>query len=186
MSDTATKRPQRIAQLLHKELSALTVAGLRDPRIGLVTITEVRCTDDLKNAHVFVSVLGDERARTETLRGLTAAAGFLRREITQRLDLRFAPTLHFTYDESLARAQRVDELLHAVHRGEHETPAPAPAAEMPAVSLDRTSPQPIEMPPAPAHPERSRKGRNTPRGRNSLAAGPKARKTRSAPGKKGR
>jgi ribosome-binding factor A len=179
VSDTATKRPQRIAQLLHKELSALTVAGLRDPRIGLVTITEVRCTDDLKNAHVFVSVLGDER-------GLSAAAGFLRREITQRLDLRFAPTLHFTYDESLARAQRVDELLYAVHRGEHETPAPAPAAEMPAVSLDRTSPQPIEMPPAPAHPERSRKGRNTPRGRSSTAAGPKARKTRSAPSKKGR
>lgn len=147
MTDISHKRPQRVAQLLHKELSSLTVDGLRDPRIGLVTITEVRLTDDLKNAQVFVSVLGDAAVQQETLKGLSKAAGFLKREITQRLGLRFAPNLHFSYDDSLARAQRLDELLHAAARGDHEVPAHSPDADMPKIGLDRMSPQAVPPPP---------------------------------------
>jgi len=161
VTDTAHKRPQRVAQLLHKELSALTVDGLRDPRIGLVTITEVRLTDDLKNAQVFVSVLGDTKMQAETLKGLAKAAGYLKREITHRLGLRFAPNLHFSYDDSLARAQRLDELLHAAARGEHDVPAPAPDADMPKVALDRMNPQAV-LPapkPEPSGPRRKRGAR---------------------------
>ena len=183
MSTADHKRPQRIAQLLHKELSALTVAGLRDPRIGLVTITEVRCTDDLKNAQVFVSVLGDEAACVATLRGLAAAAGYLKREMTLRLALRFAPNLHFSYDDSLARAQRLDELLHAAARGEHEVPTPAADMAMPPVFMERTGLAPVRaMPPNPEVAARARKGRR------AKAAGPnKTRRltsTRAGHGKK--
>jgi ribosome-binding factor A len=147
-----------VAQLLHKELSALTVDGLRDPRIGLVTNPEVRLTDDLKNAQVFVSVLGDTKMQADTLKGLAKAAGYLKREITHRLGLRFAPNLHFSYDDSLARAQRLDELLHAAARGEHDVPAPAPEVDMPKVALDRMSPQAV-LPapePSPGHARRKR------------------------------
>jgi ribosome-binding factor A len=187
VSDTAHKRPQRVAQLLHKELSALTVAGLRDPRIGLVTITEVRVTDDLKNAQVFVSVLGNEEARVATLRGLSAAAGFLKREITHRLDLRFAPNLHFSYDDSLARAQRLDELLHAAARGEHDVPAPQGESEMPPIIMERTGQNPQLTPPPPTM-AAERKGRSkksgtksdnkTRRLTSSRSARPKKRSTR--------
>lgn len=159
VTDISHKRPQRVAQLLHKELSALTVDGLRDPRIGLVTITEVRLTDDLKNAQVFVSVLGDGSVQQETLRALAKAAGFLKREITHRLGLRFAPNLHFSYDDSLARAQRLDELLHAAARGEHEVPAPAPHADMPKIALDRMNPQAVPPPPPPRSTEKAGAGR---------------------------
>jgi len=171
VSDTPHKRPQRVAQLLHKELSALTVDGLRDPRIGLVTITEVRLTDDLKNAQVFVSVLGDAKAQAETLKGLAKAAGYLKREITHRLGLRFAPNLHFSYDDSLARAQRLDELLHAAARGEHDVPAPAVEADMPKVALDRMTLQAVlpAQEPAPA----ARRP-----GRKRLPQGQKTRTTR--------
>lgn len=183
MSTADHKRPQRIAQLLHKALSALTVAGLRDPRIGLVTITEVRCTDDLKHAQVFVSVLGDEAARVATLRGLSAAAGYLKREVTLRLSLRFAPNLHFSYDDSLARAQRLDELLHAAARGEHEVPAAAPEAAMPPVFMERTGLAPVKtMPPSPEVAARARKGR-----RAKAAGAGQTRKltpTRAGPRKK--
>jgi ribosome-binding factor A len=149
-------------------LSALTAVELRDPRIGLVTITEVRVTDDLKNAQVYVSVLGDAATRQATLVGLSKAASFLKREVTHRLALRFAPNLHFHYDESLAHAQRVDELLGAVARGDHEAPPPVTAEAMPEISLDR-SVKPQAVPEAPAAPQHKRKS-----------------KTRSAPGQKSR
>lgn len=173
MTDISHKRPQRVAQLLHKELSALTVDGLRDPRIGLVTITEVRLTDDLKNAQVFVSVLGDKAVQTETLRGLSKAAGFLKREITHRLGLRFAPNLHFSYDDSLARAQRLDELLHAAARGEHDVPAPSPELDMPAIALDRMAPQAVAEP----VPKPGRRGAGA-KGRGKKAGGTKTTSAR--------
>lgn len=148
VTDMHHKRAHRVAQLLKHELSALTVNGLRDPRVGLVTITEVRLSDDLRSAQVFVSVLGDEAARKATLAGLTAAAGFLRHEATHNLQLRFAPTLHFHYDDSLARAQRLDALLGAAARGEVETPVAGDGGEMPPVDTGRQQ-RTLAGPPAP-------------------------------------
>lgn len=178
VTDVSHKRPQRVAQLLHKELSTLTASGLRDPRIGLVTITEVRLTDDLKNAQVFVSVLGDADLQKETLRGLTKAAGFLKREITHRLGLRFAPSLHFSYDDSLARAQRLDELLHAAARGEHEVPEPAPAVHMPKIGLDRMSPQAVPPPPTSGVKPTGRRSKTRPGKGTKSRSGSKKQTTR--------
>jgi ribosome-binding factor A len=117
------KRAQRVGQLIQQELGALFIDGLRDPRVGFVTVTEVRVTDDLKHARVFVSVYGSEAEREASIAGLRDAAGFLKREIGHRLKLRFTPTLSFQPDESLERAARVETLLSAIERGELEAPA---------------------------------------------------------------
>lgn len=137
MPDQHNKRAHRVAQLLKNELSALTVRGLRDPRVGLVTITDVRLSDDLRAAQVYVSVLGDEAARKASLAGLTAASGYLRHEVTHACQLRFAPTLHFHYDDTLAKAQRLDALLGAAARGEPELPEGVQEAQMPEVDTGR-------------------------------------------------
>lgn len=174
MADPYLKRAHRVAQLLKNELSALTVRGLRDPRVGLVTITDVKLSDDLRSAKVYVSVLGDEAARKASLAGLTAAAGFLRHEVTHGLQLRFAPTLSFHYDDTLATAQRLDALLGAAARGEPELVAEVAQPEMPPVDTGRQV-RPLVDPPAPASKTklRGRPGAKRSSSRSTARRGPK-------------
>ena len=84
---------------------------LNDPRLVLVTFTEVRLTADLRTARVFFSCLGDDRQRKRCEEALKHAAGMLRRELGRRLSLRFVPALHFEFDDSLQRAERINRLL---------------------------------------------------------------------------
>lgn len=133
MAEYENKRSQRVAQLIAQELSLLLIHGLKDPRVGFVTITQVRLTDDLKSAHVFVSILGEEADRKSCLAGLTAATGFLRRELGQRLKLRYMPQMQFIHDDSLDKVQRLDMLFAATHNDEglltFKDIAPLPKAE---------------------------------------------------------
>lgn len=117
MSEAPPKRATRVAHMLQHALSSMLVEGLRDPRIGLITVTEVRMSDDLRTARVYVSAFGDEGARAKSMQGLRAAAGFLRRRITETLDLRFAPRLHFTDDDTLRKAERLESLLNLANEG---------------------------------------------------------------------
>jgi ribosome-binding factor A len=167
VSEFEHKRSQRVGQLVQEELGRLLVEGLKDPRVGFVTVTEVRLSDDLRAAHVYVSIFGADEARQESLEGLRAAAGFLRREIGHRLKLRYAPTLTFALDDSLDRAQRVQVLLSAVARGEHETPEDVPLEALPPVHTSRTGTGHVELPVPPAAPRRpsSRTGRSRRSGR---------------------
>jgi ribosome-binding factor A len=87
------------------------VAELKDPRIGMVTVTGVVVSPDLGEARVFVSVLGSERKRAATLRGLESARGVLQGKINRELTLRRTPTLSFTYDESVERGVRMTKLI---------------------------------------------------------------------------
>ena len=85
---------------------------LKDPRLaGLVTVTEVRVTPDLKQARIFISVLGSEAEQAATLAGLAAASGYVRRELGQRLQLRRGPEIHFVLDRSEEYGQRIEDLL---------------------------------------------------------------------------
>lgn len=160
MSGEAHKRAQRVAQLVQQELARMLVDELKDPRIGFATVTEVRMTDDLKIAKVYVSVYGDDKARENTLLGLRAAAGFMRREVAHRLDLRSAPTLSFETDPTLERAQRIDALLSAAAHGETETPDPTSLDPVPVQTLRSEKPaaRPPKNPPKkkPARRRRSR------------------------------
>ncbi len=111
-----------------------------------MTVTEVRLTDDLRSALVYVSIIGEETKRQESLKGLGAAAGFLKRELSHRLKLRFTPDISFALDTTLDHALRLEQLLGAAARGDKEAPAPDVLVALPAAQTGR------EMPPAPPPP----------------------------------
>jgi ribosome-binding factor A len=146
----ANKRAHRVGQLIQKELAQMLVDEIRDPRIGFATVTEVRVTDDLRIAKVFVSIYGDDKKRGESLEGLRAASGFLRREIAHRLELRAAPTLSFEVDATLEQASRIDALLSAAADGNLEPPDPRKIAPLPVEMLRNEQPvsKPTKQPPA--------------------------------------
>ena len=112
-------RPERVANLMRREIADILANELRDPRLGaMVSVTDVEVTGDLSFARVFVSVLATDPERDRTLDGLARAAGYIRRALAPRLGLREVPELRFLLDESLAKGARVDELLRRIERGE--------------------------------------------------------------------
>ena len=114
-----THRVERVAAQLREEISQIIIRDLKDPRIGMATISEVKLSPDLRNATVKVSVVGSDDARRAAIGGLDHAKGFIRRELGSRLsNLRFAPDLHFQLDEGVAYSVRVSELLREVQEGE--------------------------------------------------------------------
>ncbi len=123
-----SRRTSRVNDLLREELSALLLKGVKDPRVahGLVTITEVQVSPDLRHATVFVSHLGNEDERAEVLEGLQHSAHYLHRELMHRLDMRSVPELIFRFDPSIERGARLAELIHQVSgsHGADETDAP--------------------------------------------------------------
>jgi ribosome-binding factor A len=121
-------RPDRVAHLLQQQLAELFARGLKDPRVGLVTITGVKMSPDLREARVYWTVHGEPAVREETARGIEAARGWLRREVGGTLGLRVVPDLHFTYDEAIDRGDRIERLLREVHEQEARRQDPAPSA----------------------------------------------------------
>jgi ribosome-binding factor A len=115
-----TRRSDRVADALQQAIAELLLREIRDPRIGMVTITGVRISPDLRHARVFFSRLGEERERAESLAGLRSASGFIRAQVTRKLGLRVAPEIVFEFDPGLEHAERVSELLKRTQRGEPE------------------------------------------------------------------
>jgi ribosome-binding factor A len=111
------KRAVRVSARLARELAWLLVREVKDPRAALVTITRVEMTDDLRSAQIFFRLLSGGDAleqRGEALRGLERASGLLRREVSRRAGLRFAPELRFAYDEGQDERTRIEVLLEEV------------------------------------------------------------------------
>ena len=104
-------RMRRVNEAVREVLSARLSQGLKDPRIGFVTLTAVETSPDLRHARVFVSVLGDDAERERTLAGLASSHGVLQAAIARELRLKRTPTLEFLYDESIDRGMRITELL---------------------------------------------------------------------------
>jgi ribosome-binding factor A len=112
-------RYQRVAEEILHEIGIMVAGELKDPRIaGCVTVTEVRVTPDMKHARVFVSVVGDEAEQKSTMRGLHAAIGYIRHELTERIQLRRAPEIHFILDHSEEYGQRIEELLREAKKSQ--------------------------------------------------------------------
>ena len=118
-----TRRTERLAEELREEVAQMITAELKDPRIGFVTVTRVSLGPDLRQARVFVGVLGTEKQRQASLAGLKQASGFMRRALGQRLRLRHTPELLFQYDEGLEASDRVARLLDEIHHAGTESPA---------------------------------------------------------------
>ena len=104
-------RMRRVNEAVREVLSARLAEGLKDPRIGFVTVTAVETSPDLRHARVYVSVLGSEEERERSLAGLDSSHGVLQREIATELRMKRTPTLEFVYDESIERGMRISELL---------------------------------------------------------------------------
>lgn len=104
-------RMERLAGQIRDDVAEMVAGELKDPRIGLVTVTGVELSADLRHARVLVSVLGDEQARHQTLEGLSSAIGYVRRELGRRLGLRHTPQLVFILDRGPERQMKVESLL---------------------------------------------------------------------------
>jgi ribosome-binding factor A len=113
-----TRRTDRVNGLLRQEMGTLLLHELRDPRLArLVSITQVSTSPDLRHAKVFVSVMGSEEEKRDTMVGLRSATPFVRRELGSRLALRFIPELRFMLDESIEEGDRVLRLMDRLHQG---------------------------------------------------------------------
>jgi ribosome-binding factor A len=102
---------ERLGGALREEIATILEGELSDPRIGLVSVTEVQLAPDSRSARVLISVDGEDEEAAESIEGLQAAAGYIRRELVERLHLRRPPELVFVLDRSLESTARVEELL---------------------------------------------------------------------------
>jgi ribosome-binding factor A len=107
-------RNERIADTLREEISQIVGYELEDPRLSMVTVTEVRVADDLRDASVFVTVQGDEEEHQQALKALEHAAPYVRRQLGFSMNLRHTPVLHFVRDTVEEKAERVDSLLEEI------------------------------------------------------------------------
>jgi len=121
----ASRRHQRVAEILKQEVSRIVLEELSDPRLGFMTVTRVEPSPDLRSARVFVSILGDQTQQELTMRALKRAAGFVQHGIGDRLDLKYTPVLHFVTDDSVKKSVRLAKVIREAleESGGQETPA---------------------------------------------------------------
>jgi ribosome-binding factor A len=110
----SASRAERMAEVIKHEASDIIQRGLKDPRIGFASITDVVVSHDLRHAKIFVSVLGDDEAKRRTMEGLDRARGHIRSELGARLAVRFVPEVHIRLDESIERGVRISSLVRKV------------------------------------------------------------------------
>jgi ribosome-binding factor A len=116
-------RPERVADQIRAEVTSIISRQLHDPGVGFVTVTRVQVSPDLQHARVFYTAMGDEAARKASARALERAAGFMRRQIGQRLRLRRAPELRFEFDAGVGHQDRVEQLLKEIADERSSAPA---------------------------------------------------------------
>ncbi len=113
------RRADRVAEAIREDVATWLASGVKDPRvIGLVTVTGVDVTSDLRHAKIFVSVMGTDSERRATLDGLASAKGHLRSRLAKALQLRVAPEIEFRYDHSVEHAARIETLLTQIKEGQ--------------------------------------------------------------------
>ena len=105
------RRPERLAEQIKEEVSLIIAGEMEDPRVGFVTVTEVKLSADLRHAKIFASVLGTENEIAESIAALNHASGFIRHQLGAALRIRYTPELHFAYDDTIRAAARIEELL---------------------------------------------------------------------------
>lgn len=104
-------RTRRVGEQIQREVAQLIQQEIKDPRIGMVTVSAVEVSRDMSHATIFITVLDESHPVEETLKVLDKASGFLRRELAKRMSLRVMPSLHFRYDESIARGNALSALI---------------------------------------------------------------------------
>ncbi len=113
-------RVEKVQELMKQEVSKMILRELKDPRIGFVTVTQVELTGDLREAKIYVSIMGSEEQVKDSWQGLQSALGFIRREIGRRIRLRFTPEISFALDKSLDYSAHIQELLLKIKSEEQQ------------------------------------------------------------------
>ena len=108
------KRADRVSDLLKKEISQMLLREIKDPRIGFVTITDVKVSDDLRFASVFFSLVGGKKELEETIKGLNSASSFIKKKLGKRLRMRYIPTIAFKFDSSLEYGNHINKVLRSL------------------------------------------------------------------------
>lgn len=114
------KRSEKVGEAIHEEISRLLIKGVKDPRVGFVTVTGVKVTDDLHLATIYFSIIGTEAERKDAEAGLNSARGFLRREVGKVLKMRYIPDILFKYDQSIVYGSHIESILKQIHDAEEE------------------------------------------------------------------
>ena len=110
-----SKRSERVADLIQKEISQMLVKSIKDPRIGFVTITKVTVSEDFRLAKVYFSVAGTLEERERSMKGLDSAKGYVRKELGRRIRLRHTPEIMFQFDPSIEYAIHMEKLIQSIH-----------------------------------------------------------------------
>ncbi|HLR63858.1 MAG TPA: 30S ribosome-binding factor RbfA [Pseudogracilibacillus sp.] len=111
-------RANRVAEQMKKDVGEIINQRVKDPRVGFVTITDVEVTNDLQQAKIYVSVLGDEAEKEQSLLALDKASGFIRSEVGKRIRLRKVPEIMFQFDEAFEYGSKIDEILRQLNEDE--------------------------------------------------------------------
>ena len=114
-------KQKRLEGTIRKNISDIIQFGIKDPNVGFVTITDVQVSNDHSFAKVFVTFLGKDARAQAGLKALNRAKGFIRSELSQRLDIRRTPELIFVLDETEMKARHIDEIIHNLHIDEEPT-----------------------------------------------------------------
>lgn len=120
---TSPDRMHRVNELLLEEIAQLLQRGIKDPRIGFVSVIRVETTRDLQNARVYVSVYGEETDQAEALQGLSSAAGYIRHQLFRSLSLKTIPNLSFVLDDSIAHGVHIASVLKQLEQDGDEPEA---------------------------------------------------------------
>jgi ribosome-binding factor A len=123
------RRPEQLAEVIREEVSQIVGYELEDPRVERVTVTDVRVTENLRDASVYVTAEGTEAEKAEAMKALQKAATYVRRQLGIALNLKYTPELHFVRDTVEESATRVEELLAVIKTESPADPAPSPAEE---------------------------------------------------------
>jgi ribosome-binding factor A len=110
-----SRRPQRLALQIQHEISLMIFRDMKDRRVGFITVTGVQLSPDLKHARIFVSLMGSETEKKESLDTLNHATGWIRHELGQRIRTKFLPDIVFLTDTSQDYGERIDQLIDKIH-----------------------------------------------------------------------
>ena len=109
-------RVRKIQEFIKQEVSNILLRELKDPRLGLVTVTDARITGDLREATVYVSLFGKPEEKQNTMKALKNATGYIRTEVGRRLGIRYSPTIEFKEDTSLDYGMKIDKILRDIEK----------------------------------------------------------------------
>ena len=110
------RRAERVGEAIREAIAAMLLRDIKDPRIGMVTLTRVFVSDDLRHAKIYFRCVGDGSSHERSLAGLRSAAGFIKSQLPRRLQLRYAPEIVFLFDPALEGVERVTDLLKNARR----------------------------------------------------------------------